>query len=52
MPSYAQNWFIHTPIKDGEVLSSWLIRSALDIGCSPLALTEAGGVSKSMLIIF
>ena len=29
------------PIEDGEVLSSWLIRSALDIGCSPLALTEA-----------
>lgn len=41
MPTYAQNWFIHTPIEDGEVLSSWLIRSALDMGCSPLLLAEA-----------
>ena len=41
MPNYAQNWFIHTPIEQGEVLSSWLIRSALDMGCSPLTLIEA-----------
>ena len=41
MPNYAQNWFIHTPIEQGEVLSSWLILSALDMGCSPLTLIEA-----------
>ena len=36
-----QQWYIRTPIEDGEVFSSWLIRSALDIGCSPLTLIEA-----------
>lgn len=41
MPTYTQNWFIHTPIEDGEVLSSWVIRSALDMGCSPLNLAQA-----------
>lgn len=41
MPNHTQNWFIHTPIEHGEVLSSWLIRSALDMGCSPLTITEA-----------
>lgn len=41
MPNHAQNWFIHTPIEHGEVLSSWLIRSGLDMGCSPLTLTKA-----------
>lgn len=31
-------WYIRTPIQEGEILSSWLIRSALDMGCSPLTL--------------
>lgn len=33
-------WYIRTPIQKGEILSSWLIRSALDMGCSPLALVN------------
>lgn len=36
-----QQWFIRTPIKDEEVFSSWIIRSALEMGCSPLMLVEA-----------
>lgn len=36
-----QRWFIRTPIEDGEVFSSWILRSALDMGCSPLLLVEA-----------
>lgn len=36
-----QRWFIRTPLEDGEVFSSWIIRSALDMGCSPLLLIEA-----------
>ncbi len=35
-----QCWYIRTyPAK--EVFSSWLIRSALDVGCSPMVLIEA-----------
>lgn len=33
-------WYLRTPIEDGEVLSSWLIRSSLDLGCSPLTLIQ------------
>ena len=31
-------WFIPTRIEEDEILSSWLIRSALDSGCSPLTM--------------
>ena len=34
-------WYIRTPIQQGEIFSSWLIRSALDVGCSPMVLVEA-----------
>ena len=34
-------WYIRTPIQQGEIFSSWLIRSALDVGCSPMVLIEA-----------
>lgn len=37
----AGRWYIRTQIENGEVFSSWLIRSALDMGCSPLVLTKA-----------
>ncbi|WP_098729653.1 TniQ family protein [Acinetobacter baumannii] len=33
-------WYIRTRIQEGEILSSWLIRSALDMGCSPLTLVN------------
>ncbi|MGQ1305352.1 TniQ family protein [Acinetobacter baumannii] len=33
-------WYIRTPIQEDEILSSWLIRSALDLGCSPLTLVN------------
>ncbi|MFX8859572.1 TniQ family protein [Acinetobacter baumannii] len=36
-----QCWYIRTPIQPGEIFSSWLIRSALDVGCSPMVLVEA-----------
>ena len=36
-----QCWYIRTPIQQGEIFSSWLIRSALDVGCSPMVLIEA-----------
>lgn len=36
-----QRWYIRTPIQQGEIFSSWLIRSALDVGCSPIVLVEA-----------
>lgn len=38
---HTQEWYIRTPIENGEIFSSWLIRSALDMGCSPLVLVEA-----------
>lgn len=41
MSLHAGQWYIRTPIKRGEILSSWLIRAALDLGCSPLLLVEA-----------
>lgn len=41
MSDHAGQWYIRTPIKNGEIFSSWLIRSALDMGCSPLILVEA-----------
>ena len=34
-------WYIRTSIQQGEIFSSWLIRSALDVGCSPMVLVEA-----------
>lgn len=33
-------WYLRTPIQEDEIFSSWLIRSALDLGCSPLTLTQ------------
>lgn len=41
MGQLEQRWYIRTPIQQGEVFSSWLIRSALDVGCSPMILVEA-----------
>jgi hypothetical protein len=40
MHQVEQRWYIRTPIQEGEVFSSWLIRSALDLGCSPLTLVN------------
>lgn len=40
MHQVKQRWYIRTPIQEGEVFSSWLIRSALDLGCSPLTLVN------------
>lgn len=41
MLSPTRKWYIRTPIEEGEIFSSWLIRSALEMGCSPLVLVEA-----------
>ena len=41
MSEYQHQWYISTPIEEGELLSSWLIRAALNAGCSPLVLIEA-----------
>lgn len=41
MSFHTAQWYIRTPIRRGEILSSWLIRAALDMGCSPLLLVEA-----------
>jgi hypothetical protein len=41
MSQLDQRWYIRTPIQQGEIFSSWLIRSALDVGCSPMVLVEA-----------
>jgi hypothetical protein len=41
MSQLEQCWYIRTPIQQGEIFSSWLIRSALDVGCSPMVLVEA-----------
>lgn len=36
----SEQWYLRAPIQKDEVLSSWLIRSALDLGCSPLTLVD------------
>ena len=41
MSQLDQRWYIRTPLQQGEIFSSWLIRSALDVGCSPMVLVEA-----------
>ncbi len=33
-------WSIPVPLRSGEILSSWLVRSALALGCEPLSLTS------------
>lgn len=35
-----ENWYLQTPFQDGEIFSSWLIRSSLEVGCSPLTLID------------
>jgi hypothetical protein len=40
MSQLEQRWYIRTPLQQ-EIFSSWLIRSALDVGCSPMVLVEA-----------
>ena len=38
MPRSQPTWYISTLIEKDEIISSWLIRAALESGCSPLTL--------------
>lgn len=40
MSRSSEKWCLYTQLEEGEIFSSWLIRAALEVGCSPLTLID------------